>query len=310
MREKGAGSGAATEAGKEGETKSGGDLRPGLLTEYLTEETGFFVRSAREFERFQSPFQAVEVHDTVPYGKLFRLDGHFMTSEKDEFFYHENLVHTAAIAHPAPETALIIGGGDGGSAEELLKYPTIKSVTLVEIDLAVVDIARKYLAAVHRGALSDPRLQLKVEDGLAFVRSATVTYDLVVLDLTDPGGPSEPLYTADFYRACAARLNPTSAMTLHIASPIAHPDRIRAGMAALRSAFAVVTPYLVSIPLYGGAWMMACASSTLSPSQLTPLEVDRRIALRHIGDLQYYNGEMHRASFALPNFVRSLVSPA
>jgi len=310
MREKGPGSSAATAAGAEEETKTAGDLRPGLLTEYLTEETGFFVRSAREFERFQSPFQAVEVHDTVPYGKLFRLDGHFMTSEKDEFFYHENLVHTAAIAHPAPESALIIGGGDGGSAEELLKYPTMKSVTLVEIDLAVVDIARKYLAAVHRGALSDPRLQLKVEDGLAFVRSTPLTYDLIVLDLTDPGGPSEPLYTADFYRACAARLNPTSAMTLHIASPIAHPERIRAGMAALRSAFAVVTPYLVSVPLYGGAWMMACASATLNPSQLTPLEVDRRIALRRIGDLQYYNGDMHRASFALPNFVRSLVSPA
>jgi spermidine synthase len=295
---------------KEPEKRVSGDVQPGLLTEYLTEDTGFFVRSTREFEHFQSPFQAVEVHDTAPYGKLFRLDGHFMTSEKDEFFYHENLVHTAAIAHPAPETALIIGGGDGGSAEELLKYPTMKAVTLVEIDLAVIDIARKYLGAVHRGALSDPRLTIKVEDGLAFVRSASETYDLVVLDLTDPGGPSEPLYTPDFYRACAARLNPTSAMTLHIASPIAHPDRIRAGVAALRAAFATVTPYLVSIPLYGGAWMMACASPTLNPSYLTPLEVDRRIAMRRIGDLQYYNGDVHRASFALPNFVRELVSAA
>jgi len=292
------------------ESKGSADVQPGLLTEYLTEETGFFVRSTREFERFQSPFQSVEVHDTTPYGKLFRLDGHFMTSEKDEFFYHENLVHTAAIAHPAPETALIVGGGDGGSAEELLKYPTMKSVTLVEIDLAVVDISKKYLEAVHRGAFVDPRLSVKIEDGLAFVRSSSETYDLVVLDLTDPGGPSEPLYTADFYRACAARLNPTGAMTLHIASPVAHPDRIKAGIANLRAAFATVTPYLVPIPLYGGLWMMACASATLNPSYLTPLEVDRRIAMRRIRDLQYYNGDMHRASFALPNFVRELVAPA
>ena len=290
--------------------KTAGDVQPGLLTEYLTAETGFFVRSAREFERFQSPFQAVEVHDTVPFGTLFRLDGHFMTSEKDEFFYHENLVHTAAIAHPAPEKALIIGGGDGGSAEELLKYPTMKSVTLVEIDLAVVDIARKYFGAVHRGALSDPRLAIKVEDGLAFVRSTTETFDLIVLDLTDPGGPSEPLYTADFYRACAARLNPTGALTLHIASPIAHPDRIRAGLANLRAAFAIVAPYLVCIPLYGGLWMMASASATLNPAYLTPLDVDRRIAQRSIRDLQYYNGSMHRAGFALPNFVRELVAAA
>ena len=290
------------------EGKGAGDVQPGLLTEYLTEETGFFIRSARQFERFQSPFQAVEVHDTVPFGKLFRLDGHFMTSEKDEFFYHENLVHTSAIAHPAPETALIVGGGDGGSAEELLKYPTMKSVTLVEIDLAVIDISRKYLDVVHRGALADPRLDVKVEDGLAFVRNASGTYDLIVLDLTDPGGPSEPLYTADFYRACAARLNPTGAMTLHIASPVAHPDRIRVGMANLRAAFATVVPYLVPIPLYGGLWMMACASATLNPSYLTPLEVDRRIAQRRIRDLQYYNGDMHRAAFALPNFVRGLVA--
>jgi spermidine synthase len=244
----------------------------------------------------------------VPFGTLFRLDGHFMTSEKDVFFYDENLVHTAAIAHPAPEKALIIGGGDGGSAEELLKYPTMKSVTLVEIDLAVIDVARKYFGAVHRGALSDPRLAIKVEDGLAFVRSTTETFDLIVLDLTDPGGPSEPLYTADFYRACAARLNPTGALTLHIASPVAHPDRIRAGLANLRAAFAVVTPYLVCVPLYGGLWMMASASATLNPAYLTPLDVDRRIAQRKIGNLQYYNGGMHRAGFALPNFVRELVA--
>jgi spermidine synthase len=290
------------------EEKAGGDVRPGLLTEYLTDDTGFFVRSIREFERFQSPFQSVEVHDTEPFGTLFRLDGHFMTSEKDEFFYHENLVHTTAIAHPAPERALIIGGGDGGSAEELLKYSTMKSVTLVEIDLAVIDVARKYFRTVHRGALADGRLTVKVEDGLAYVRSSTETYDLIVLDLTDPGGPSEPLYTTDFYRACALRLNPSGAMTLHIASPVAHPDRIRIGIANLRAAFAVVSPYLVNVPLYGGLWMMASASATLNPSYLTPLEVDRRIAQRKIGDLQYYNGDMHRASFALPNFVRELVA--
>ena len=292
------------------EGKGAGDVQPGLLTEYLTEDTGFFIRSRREFERFKSPFQAVEVHDTAPFGTLFRLDGHFMTSEKDEFFYHENLVHTAAIAHPAPEKALVIGGGDGGSAEELLKYSTMKSVTLVEIDLAVIDIARKYFDAVHRGALYDPRLTLKVEDGLAFVRSTTETFDVIVLDLTDPGGPSEPLYTADFYRACAARLNPTGALTLHIASPVAHPDRIRAGLANLRAAFAIVTPYLVSVPLYGGLWMMASASATLNPAYLTPLDVDRRIAQRKIGDLRYYNGDMHRAAFALPNFVRELAGVA
>jgi spermidine synthase len=279
------------------------------MTEYLTDEWGFFIRSKREIEKFRSPFQAVEVHDSVPFGKLFRLDGHFMTSERDEFFYHENLVHLAGITHPAPARALIVGGGDGGSAEELLKYPSMQSVTLCEIDLAVVDVSRKHLKSVHRGCLDDPRLDLRIGDGFAYVREAREQFDLIVLDLTDPGGPSTALYTPDFYRACAARLNPVGALTLHIASPVAHPQRVREALAALREAFPIVTPYLTSVPLYGGMWMMACCSASLDPRKLTSVEVDRRLARRGVRDLAYYNGDMHRAALALPNFVRDLVAP-
>src|ERR1043165_7471996 len=143
-----------------------GDLAPGAMTEYLTDEWGFFIRSARVIEKFRSQYQDVEVHETAPFGKLFRLDGYFMTSEKDEFFYHENLVHMAALAHPRPRRALIVGGGDGGSAEELLKHPTMESVVLCEIDDSVVDISRRHLGAVHRGALDDPRVEVRIGDGL------------------------------------------------------------------------------------------------------------------------------------------------
>jgi spermidine synthase len=285
-----------------------GDLAPDVLTEYLTDDWGFFIRSAERLEQFRSRFQDIEVHDSVPFGRLFRLDGYFMTSEKDEFFYHENLVHMPALAHPHPVRALVVGGGDGGSAEELFKHPSIEAVTLAEIDGAVVDIARKHLERVHRGSLDDPRLELRIEDGFAFVRNTTERFDLIVLDLTDPGGPSTPLYTADFYRACASRLAPGGAMTLHVASAVAHPDRIRDGLTALRSAFPVVVPYLASVPLYGGMWMMACCSATLDPRAHSAAEIDRRIALRRIGDLQYYNGDIHRAALALPNFVRALAA--
>jgi len=284
------------------------DIAPGAMTEYLTDDWAFFLKSSRQFEKFRSPHQAIEVHETAQFGKLFRLDGHFMTSEGDEFFYHENLVHLPAITHPQPISALIVGGGDGGSAEELLKHPSIKSVTLCEIDLAVVDISRKYLQNVHRGAFDDPRLTLKIEDGFAFVRNATDKYDLIVLDLTDAGGPSAALYTQEFYRACAARLSPTGAMTLHVASPIAHPERVRETLANLRSVFAIVAPYLTSVPLYGGMWMMACCSASLDPRGMSILDIDRRIAQRGIGNLQYYNGDMHRAALAFPNFVRALVT--
>ncbi|MEO5701627.1 MAG: polyamine aminopropyltransferase [Casimicrobiaceae bacterium] len=278
------------------------------MIEHLTDEWGYFIRSRGVLERFRSDWQDVEVHDSSAFGRLFRLDGHFMTSERDEFFYHENLVHMAALTHPNPESALILGGGDGGSAEELLKHPSVRAVTLCEIDVKVVDIARRYLGAVHHGALDDPRVRVQIGDGLAFVRGNQEQYDLIVLDLTDPGGPSTPLYTADFYRACVARLAPGGAMTLHIASPVAHPARIRDGLADLRSAFAVVAPYLTSIPLYGGMWMMACAAQELDPRTVTPAEIDHRIVARGLRHLQYYNGAMHAAGLALPNFVRDLVA--
>ena len=284
------------------------DLAPGILTEYLTDDWGLHVRSAGTLEAFRSKYQDVEVHDSVPFGKLFRLDGHFMTSEKDEFFYHENLVHVAALAHPGPERVLIVGGGDGGSAEEVLKHPSVKEVTIAEIDASVLDIARRHFGAVHRGALDDPRVTVRVEDGFKFVENARGEYDLIVLDLTDPGGASTALYTADFYGACAARLGPSGAMTMHVASPVAHGERIRETLSELRRAFARVTPYLTSVPLYGGLWMMACCSARLDPREQSAMAIDLRISERRLSHLQYINGETYRAALALPNFVRTLVA--
>jgi len=283
-----------------------GDLVPGVMTEYMTDDWGMFVRSAGTLARFRSAYQDVEVHDSVPFGKLFRLDGHFMTSERDEFFYHENMIHVPALAHPGPERALIVGGGDGGSAEELLKYPSMRSVTIAEIDKAVIDISREHLQAVHRGALDDPRVTIRIGDGFRFVMDTRDAFDLIVLDLTDPGGPSTALYTPEFYAACAARLGPQGAMTMHVGSPVAHPERVRETLAELRRSFAVVTPYLTAVPLYGGTWMMACCSASLDPRALQASDVDLRIAQRGVGDLQFINGDTYRAVLALPNYVKPL----
>jgi spermidine synthase len=285
-----------------------GDLAPGVLTEYMTDDWGVFVRSKDRLEAFRSAFQDVEVHDSAPFGKLFRLDGHFMTSEADEFFYHENLVHIAALAHPGPQHALVVGGGDGGSAEELLKHPSMQRVTIAEIDASVIELSRRHFGNVHHGSLDHPRVTVRIEDGFAYVANAREQYDLIVLDLTDPGGPSTALYTPQFYAACAARLTPQGAMTMHIASPVSHGERIREVLVALRRAFPRVTPYLTSVQLYGGLWMMACCSAGLDPREHSALAIDERIATRRIGDLQYVNGDTYRAALALPNFVRTLVA--
>lgn len=278
-----------------------------LLTEWLNDDSGYFIRRGELLERFRSAWQEVEVYDTPGFGRLFRLDGSFMTSESDEFFYHENLVHVPAISHPDPRSALVIGGGDGGSADELLKHPSIEKIAVVELDERVVAIAQKHLGAVHHGAFDDPRLELRIGDGLDYVRTSSETFDLIVLDLTDPGGPSQPLYTAEFYAACRARLAPGGAMSLHVGSPVAQPQRYGEIIRTLRSVFPVVRPYLLYIPLYGSLWGMACVSDSLDPMAFDEAKVEALLAQRGIGDLQYYNGATHRAVFALPNFVRRLV---
>ena len=292
-----------------GDEGSGGSNADATMTEALTPSWGHYVRSRRELANFRSRLQSVDVHETDSFGRLFRLDGHFMTSEKDEFYYHENLVHVAAVAHEAPRRALVVGGGDGGSAEELLKHPSVTGVTVCEIDEAVIDIARRFFDSVHRGAFHDPRVTLCIEDGFEYLRRTESRYDLIVLDLTDPGPVSAPLYTEAFFRTCASRLTPDGAMTMHVASPVTHPERVREMLARLRQSFHCVRPYLVPIPLYGGMWMLACAANALDPVSLSTREADRRIAERGLTSLQYYNGAMHQAGFALPNFVQALTLP-
>ncbi len=279
-----------------------------LLSEHLNTFTGWFTQAGRCLEKRRSAYQDIEVWDTPDFGRLFRLDGSFMTSERDEFFYHENIVHLPAVAHPHPQNALIVGGGDGGSADELLKHPSMERIVIAELDEAVVEISRTWLDAVHHGALDNPKVEIRIGDGLAYVRDSTELFDLIFLDLTDPGGPSAPLYTPEFYAACKARLAPGGALALHIGSPTAQPERFRAGIRDLRQVFPIVRPYSLYIPLYGALWGMACASTSLDPLALTAAQVDDILLKRGVGELQYYNGDTHRAVLAQPGFMRRLVA--
>lgn len=286
------------------------ETRAPLLAEWLTDDCGHFIKPTTQLAADRSALQDLKVWDTQAFGRLFQLDGGFMSSEADEFFYHENLVHLPAIAHPAPRSALVIGGGDGGSADELLKHPSIDAITVVEIDPAVISMARRYFAAIHHGALDHPRVRVVVEDGLAYLQRETASYDLLVLDLTDPGGPSAPLYTPEFYALCASRLNPGGALSMHVGAPFFQPQRFARTLKEIRSAFALVRPYLVAVPLYGALWGFACAAQTLDPKALSGDEVALRLAARGIGFLRYYNAETHGAMLALPGFVQDIVRAA
>lgn len=287
-------------------------LPAGALAEYLCEDAGYFLQGGRLLESGHSAWQAYEVWETPRFGRLFRLDGCFMTSERDEFHYHENIIHVPGLAHPGPRSALIIGGGDGGSAEELLKYSTMERIVLAELDEKVVDISRRYLHAVHRGALDDPRVDIRIGDGMRYVMEEAPArgdrYDLIVLDLTDPVGPTEALYATEFFAACRALLNAGGALSLHIGTPVYQAERVQALVRRLRGVFAHVSPYFLYIPLYGSLWGLACASDTLDPQALSASEVDARLEARGIATLQHLNGAVYCAQFALPNHLRALLA--
>jgi spermidine synthase len=233
-----------------------------------------------------------------------------MTSEKEEFVYHENLMHPALTAHAAPKKVLVIGGGDGGSSEEALKHPSLESVTMVEIDGDVIEVAKQHFQAVHNGVFDNPKLKVRVEDGMKFVRETQERFDLVALDLNDPVGPAAALYSMEFFQQLRQVLAPGGALVLHLGSPVAQPERVAELSQRLHSVFRIVRPYTVYIPLYGSLWAMAVCSDKLDPKAFTADEIDRRIEQRKLQELRFYNGETHEGVFALPYYVRDLVIPA
>jgi len=278
-----------------------------MLVEPLNDSIGFYVKASRQIGEWQTRYQKIAIYDTPHYGKIFRLDDYNMTSEREEFVYHENLIHPALIAHSAPKKVLIIGGGDGGSSEEALKHPSVERVTMVEIDADVIRVAKEHFQTVHHGVFDNPRLRVVVDDGMRFVRETGEKFDLIALDLNDPVGPAAPLYSVDFFKQCREALTPGGALTLHLGSPTADPSRVSELAQRLNSVFCIVRPSTMYIPLYGALWALVVCSDQLDPKVLTADEIDARIQARNLQHLQYYNGEVHLGVFALPNFVRDLV---
>ncbi|MEJ5211841.1 MAG: polyamine aminopropyltransferase [Burkholderiales bacterium] len=287
----------------------GGEQRPPdeTILEPLN-AAGDAVYGFRSRERLlikRSPHQTIEVLDTPAFGRALRIDGHFMTSEGEEYFYHEALVHPAAVAHGKPEKVLIIGGGDGGAAEEVLKHGSVRQVVLAELDAEVVQVAKAHLGAIHRGVFDDPRLALRIGDGFAYVRETSDRFDLVLLDLTDPETPAGLLYTEAFFETLRRVMNPGAAVVLHVGTPVFEGEQVRTIVHGLRRVFPQVHCFGLYVPLYGAYWGFALASDTLDPTAVERTLVEKRAAA--LPDLSYYNADVHYALFALPNYYRALV---
>ncbi len=278
------------------------------LVEPLSPNMGYYFKTDRELAKMKTRFQDLEVHEFASYGRVLRLDGVFQTSDRDEFLYHEPLAHVPGIAIDGPKTALVIGGGDGGMAEELLKYNTLEKVVMVELDEGVVDASKEYLPGISNGAFESPRLELRIEDGVAYIEKTEEKFDQVILDLTDPMGPSAALYTREFYTSIDRILNPGGVLSLHIESPITRPDIFGSLFWTLKSVFRIVRPMLNYVPLYGTLWGYASASQTSDPLNLTEDEVRDRIKKHGLSQLQYYNEKTHFALLAMPNYVQGIMS--
>lgn len=283
------------------------------VDEWITPHYGYSLAGVEWLEDRQTALQHLQIGRHPGFGTFLRLDGAFQCSEADEFFYHEPLVHTAMLLAARHERVAVIGGGDGGAAEEILKWPSVRRLDHVEIDAEVLACCRRHLGSVHRGVLDgrDARHCPLVGDGRAWLASdeRAGTVDVLVLDLTDPGGPSAALHDESFYRSCQRALAPGGVMTLHIAAPWAQQTSCTARVALLQRVFGAVLPWQAVVPMSGGAWLMAaCGEASLS----LPAQPAVRLALRGLSGprLRALSAEVWERQFALPPYLSEAFAEA
>ncbi len=280
---------------------------PLQYNEYYNEKTGLTIGLNKLLFSRQTDYQLVEVYETDTWGNLMTIDGMVMLSEKDEFVYHEMLTHVAMFTHPKPKRVLIIGGGDGGTAREVMKHESVEQVDMVEIDKAVVEASRLHFPGV--GDFDNPKLNVLFEDGIAFVKNVKVPYDVIIIDGSDPVGPAEGLFEKDFYQFCIEALTENGVLTAQTESPWveSYYPSMRKIFHALEDLFPLSGMYLSYIPLYpAGMWSMACASKSFHPLHGDVIERINE-ANQILDGLRYYNSEVHTGSFALPNFVKTII---
>lgn len=278
------------------------------LTERQTEGTLFSLEVIRWLERRRTKYQRLELAKTRDHGRALALDEKFMLTERDEFFYHEMLVHPALLSHKEPRRILIIGGGDGGALREALKHPSVEKAFLVEIDSEVVEASKEHLPSVHAGAFGDPRAKVVIMPGEEFVRGKKREFDAVIVDSPDPIGPGKRLFELQFYSFCKEALRPGGVVALQAGTPFYWPDLLKGILRGLRDFFAVVRVYLGFVPTYpSGMW--AYVLTGLRDLFAEETNVAQRFLERGI-ETRYYTPEIHRAAFVLPKCFSQLVEGA
>lgn len=255
--------------------------------------------------------QSIVVEDTCAFGALYSLEGDAMAAEADEFMIHESLVHIPAFSHSDPRRALVLGGGDGASARELLKHPGLEQIVVAELDPDVVAMVRSHLPALPRGAFDADRVRLCLGDAAGTLASAHQLgerFDLILFDLTEADDPAcTHLHQPEFLQLCAASLSPRGIIHVQLGSPFYQPEKVASLYRRLGAVFPVLHVSLIHVPLYGGPWLLAaCAGADLPEPDEAALA--GRLSARGVHGLRYYNPALHLASRALPNYIRDLLA--
>ncbi len=275
-------------------------------TETLHADYAQSLRIDRLLYDSETEHQRLRVFENPTFGRVLTLDDVVQTTEGDNAIYHEMLTHVPILAHGAARRVLIVGGGDGGMAREVLRHTTVEHVTMVEIDAGVVEFSKEYLPALSQGAFDDPRLDLVIADGAEFIKTTSGGYDVIIVDSTDPIGPGEVLFSDTFYGHAKRALAPNGILVTQNGVPFMQPDELTNTMGAFRSLFADATCYLATVPTYAGG-PMAFGWGTDGDARATPPDVlQGRFDAAGLTPF-YYTPPVHRAAFALPGYVQRLI---
>ena len=255
----------------------------------------------------KTKFQSIEILKSPAFGKLLVLDGKIQSSELDEFIYHELLVHPPMLVHPKPEKVFIAGGGEGATLREVMKHKSVKKCVMVDIDPDVIKVCKEYLPEYGDGAFDDKRAEVYTTDARKWLENSKEKFDTVIIDLTEPveKGPAYLLYTKEWYQIVKDHLTPDGVISVQAGcASFAELLNLKAVSATLKTMFPIVSIYQADIPSFGGPWGFTVASMTMDTAAMTPVEVDKRIKVRGLKDLKFYDGLTHMAMFTLSKHMR------
>jgi spermidine synthase len=282
-------------------------LMPGWSVELLHDDLRQCLKEATLLYDSETAHQRLRVFRNPTFGRILTLDGVVQVTEGDEFIYHEMMAHVPILAHGAARRVLIVGGGDGGMAREVLKHPDVERVVMVEIDAGVIEFSKRYLPGIAAGAFEDPRLEIVIADGADYMRREGEAFDVVVIDSTDPEGPGLTLYTDSFYAAARRRLTPEGILVTQNGVPFMQPHELTVSTTAFKALFHDWGCYLAHVPTYVGG-PMAMGWATDGPGRaVDAATLQARLDAAGF-ETRYYTPEVHKAAFALPRYVARLIS--